>query len=109
MPEADEVLLDALARKVLEGEEPSPGELLGAARERDEAAFGKFWTARTVGTRLASYGINVVRSHGRRRIKASLKDLRRIQLHYNIDLGVDPDADPRGRPSPQRRPQFRDC
>jgi hypothetical protein len=92
VPEADEVLLEVLTEQVRCGNQPTPGNILSTAKERDPATFEK-WVAQTVSRRLKNYGIPTPKkSHGERRYKdVSLQTLLRIQKHYGIDLGI---ADP---------------
>jgi hypothetical protein len=45
VPESDELLLEVLAAAVLKDQSPTSGELLRAARQKDEATF-KLWGRR---------------------------------------------------------------
>jgi hypothetical protein len=100
VPETDEVLLDLLAEAVREFRWPTPGELLRAARERDEVAF-KLWQPATVTRRLKSYGISTPKkTNGERRYRdVTPESLRRVSERYGIDLGF-----PEDRPVPGNRP-----
>jgi hypothetical protein len=88
-PEADEVLLDALAESVRRGEAPTPGELLTRAKDRDPVTFAK-WVPQTVSGRLEAYGVaRPKKSHGVRRYRGvGLAELQRVQRHYGLDLGI---------------------
>lgn len=89
IPEADEVLLEVLADGVKRNHSPTTRELLDAAKQRDEATFGK-WHARTVGTRLKAYGIAYpAKSNGERRYRdVTPAQLLQIQQRYGIELGI---------------------
>jgi hypothetical protein len=89
IPEADEVLLELLTERVLAHEPPTSGELLAAARQRDEATF-KTWQPKTVTTRLKTYGIAVpAKTNGERRYRdVTPARLREIQQRYGVDLGI---------------------
>jgi hypothetical protein len=102
VPEADETLLEILAACVRAGDNPTPGEILTAAKERDPATFDK-WAPQTVSRRLKAYGIAIPKkSHGKRRYRDVTPDtLRRVQLHYGIDLGM---ADAAPHPHPPASP-----
>ncbi len=104
------MLLDILAGFVRTGAKPTPGEILSRAKERDTATFDK-WAAQTVSRKLKAYGIAVPKkSHGERRYRDVTPEvLRRVQLHYGIDLDTG-DALPHPYPlasppiAPQRHP-----
>jgi hypothetical protein len=87
-PEADEVLLEVLKAFIEHNGQPTPGEILERAKERDPGTFDR-WVAQTVSRRLKNYGIAAPKkSHGQRRYRdVTLKSLERIQRHYGIDLG----------------------
>jgi hypothetical protein len=103
VPEADEVLLEVMTELVKCGSQPTPGEILTRAKDRDPATFEK-WAAQTVSRRLKSYGIPTPKKrHGERRYKdVNLPSLLRIQKHYGIDLGI---ADPHREASPPIDPR----
>jgi hypothetical protein len=76
VPEADEVLLELLAEAVRESRPPTPGELLKAAKERDEVTF-KLWQPAGVSRRLKSYGIPTPKkANGERRAAIPGRDAR---------------------------------
>jgi hypothetical protein len=89
VPEADEVLLELLAKAVRDGRHPTPGDLLADARRVDEVAF-KSWPPATVSRTLTSNGIARPRmSNGDRRYRDVSSDiLRRIGERNGIDLGL---------------------
>ncbi|MBM3983581.1 MAG: DUF3631 domain-containing protein, partial [Planctomycetes bacterium] len=89
VPEADETLLELLAARVLAHDPPTSGELLESAKLRDEATF-KNWHAKTVATRLKTYGIAVpTKVNGERRYRdVTPAQLKRIQDRYGIELGM---------------------
>jgi hypothetical protein len=100
VPEFDETLLEILAVFVSSGDKPTPGEILTRAKECDPATFEK-WPAQAVSRRLKAYGIATPRkSHGQRRYRdVTLDQLRRVQDHYGIDLGIAaPQSHPRTSP-----------
>jgi hypothetical protein len=103
VPEADEVLLEVMTEQVRCGNQPTPGEILTRAKERDASTFDK-WIAATVSRRLKAYGIATPKkSHGERRYKnVTLDTLFRIQRHYSIDLGL-------AAPHPREAPPFDPC
>jgi hypothetical protein len=90
IPEADEVLLELLAERIKAHDPPTTGELLASARQRDEVTFGKWWTAKTVGNRLKTYGIPVPAKVGgaRRYRDVTPAQLVQIQQRYGVDLGL---------------------
>jgi hypothetical protein len=88
IPDADETLLEILTEAVRAGRHVSPGDILTTAKDRDLTTFGK-WAPRTVSNRLACYGIKVDKGRQRQYRSVTLADLRRIQAHYGIDLGID--------------------
>lgn len=98
VPEADEVLLEQLASVVKECRSPTPGELLSAAKARDEVTF-RLWQPAGVSRRLKAYGIETPKkSNGERRYRDVAPELlRRIGDRYGIDLGMHD-------PTPQTRP-----
>ncbi len=87
-PEADELLLEVLKDFIQQNGQPTPGEILERAKERDPSMFDR-WIAQTVSRRLKNYGIAAPKkSHGQRRYRdVTLQTLERIQRHYSIDLG----------------------
>jgi hypothetical protein len=89
VPDADEVLLEVMTEFVKCGSQPTPGEILARARDRDASTFDK-WIAATVSRRLKTYGIATPKkSHGERRYKdVTSQAMLRIQKHYGIDLGI---------------------
>lgn len=89
IPEADEVLLEVLADAVRKNTAPTTREVLDAAKQRDEATFGK-WHARTVGTRLKSYGIAYPAKTNRERRYRDVTpaQLLQIQQRCGIELGI---------------------
>ena len=89
VPEADEVLLELLAEAVRGHRELTSGELLTAAKVRDEVTF-KMWHAKTVTARLKSYGIAVPdKLSGVRRYRdVTVAQMRQIQQRYGIELGM---------------------
>ena len=89
-PEADVILLQVLAAKIKEGQVPSASDVLEAARDVEADLFRK-WGAVGVGRRLSQYGIKSRSSGDRRYRDVTLADLRRIELHYGIDLGLGSD------------------
>jgi hypothetical protein len=95
IPEADEMLLELLTEFVRRGQEPTLGEILTKAKERDPTTFER-WIARTVSKRLSNYGIQPpTKSHGERRYKhVTLDALEHIQRHYGIDLGFPVSSSP---------------
>jgi hypothetical protein len=89
IPDADETLLEILTDAIRAGRSPTPGEILITAKDRDLTTFGK-WGPRTVSNRLANYGIKTDKGRQRRYQSVTLADLRRIQAHYGLDLGIEP-------------------
>jgi hypothetical protein len=104
-PEADEVLLEVLKAFVENSGQPTPGEILERAKERDPGTFDR-WVAQTVSRRLKNYGIPAPKkSHGQRRYRdVTLKTLERIQRHYGIDLGFQQADHPQPPASPPVAP-----
>lgn len=90
VPESDEILLEILSGFVRMGDQPTPGEILTRAKERDLATFDK-WAPQTVSRRLKAYGIAFPKkSHGERRYRdVTPNALCRVQRHYGIDLGME--------------------
>jgi hypothetical protein len=102
VPDADETLLEILTEAVQARRQPTPGEILNTAKDRDPTTFGK-WAPRTVSNRLATYGIKTNKGRQRQYRSVTLADLRRIQAHYGIDLGIgqsDPGAASVASPAP---------
>ncbi len=89
VPEADEVLLEILAERLVAFSPPTSGELLTRAKERDECTFGR-WGPRAVTARLRVYGLAPgERSNGERRFPLDALDvLKKIQATYGIQLGL---------------------
>lgn len=89
VPEADEVLLEVLAEAVRDRRELTSGELLSAAKLRDEVTF-RVWHPKTVTARLKSYGIAVpAKVCGVRRYRnVAAAQMRQIQQRYGIELGM---------------------
>ncbi len=89
IPEADEVLLELLAERIRAFDPPTTGELLVAAKQRDEVTF-KLWHAKTVGCRLKNYGIAVPsKANGERRYRdVTPAQLMQIQQRYGVELGM---------------------
>src|SRR5262245_36240932 len=95
VPESDEVLLEVLADAVRDGLAPTSGDLLRAARLKDEPTF-RMWGAKTVSTRLKTYGIPQPPKVGgqRRYMDVTLDKLQEIAERYGIDLGIAAAKDP---------------
>lgn len=93
IPEADEVLLEELAKAMPAGDRPLPSELLGRARQRDEVTF-KGWHPKSGTHRLKNYGLDKPkRAGGERRYKnVPLSKFREIQERYGIDPGIPAEA-----------------
>ena len=98
VPESDEVLLEVLVAAVMDDQFPTSGDLLRAARDKDEATF-KQWGPRTVSTRLKSYGIAQPSKVGgsRRYTDVTLDKLREIENRYGLDLAITPPDAPESR------------
>jgi hypothetical protein len=90
IPEADEALLELLTEAVRDVRTPTSGELLAAAKARDEVTF-KNWHPKTVATRLKNYGILVPKKvNGKRRYRnVTLGQLAEIGKRYGIELGFE--------------------
>ena len=83
----DETLLRLLADAVRQSERPTPGELLDLAKESEPDGF-KRWTAKGVSEHLRRYGLQTIKSHGRKRYAhVTADDLGRVQASYGFDLG----------------------
>ena len=98
-PDIDELLLRLLAGALQEQARPSapsPAEILAKAQQAEPEMFRR-WTARAVSVHLKRYGITVVKAGGQRLYRdVTIPDLRRVQRHYSMDLGLDdiPDTHP---------------
>jgi hypothetical protein len=99
IPDADETLLEILTDAIRAGWSPTPGEILNTAKERDVTTFAK-WIPRTVSNKLANYGIKTDKGRQRRYQSVTLADLRRIQTHYGLDLGLEPTDPGAASPAP---------
>jgi hypothetical protein len=107
IPDVDETLLEILTEEIQASQSPTPGEILSKAQLRDPSTFG-IWVARTVSNRLRTYGIEARKIDRRREYRdTTLADLRRIQNHYAIDLGIAEPSVPSGivpdRPESSRK------
>lgn len=92
-PPHDEILLQVLTERLLQGACPTPGEVLEAAIAREPNLFGK-WSAEAASNHLKRYGITTRKSSGRRIYDPTLlKELLRVQKTYGIDLGLSQNAD----------------
>jgi hypothetical protein len=88
MPDHDETLLKLLALAVARGDRPTPGELLEDARETEPEGF-KRWTAKGVAEHLRRYGLQTLKTDGRKRYAhVTADDLGRLQANYGFDLGI---------------------
>ena len=88
MPEADEGMLESLARLAASNRAPTSGEILDAAKQTDPSPFDG-WTANTVSHRLKNYGIPVPeKTGGKRQYRSVLVQLARVQERYGVDLGI---------------------
>lgn len=88
MPDADETLLRVLAEGVADCQTMTPALVLTKAQGIEPETFRR-WQARTVSVHLSRYGIRAVKSNGVRSYRdLTLDDMRKIQRHYNIDLGI---------------------
>lgn len=86
--DSDAVLLRLVYRAVQNFDHPTPKELLAAAQEAEPTTF-KSWTAKAVSNHLKRYGVNTMKSHGRRLYRNEIGDLERVAKTYGIDLEVD--------------------
>jgi len=85
----DETLLRLLADAVRTGENInlSPSELLDRARQEDSNTFQR-WRPATVGRTLKRYGIQSTPGNRRTYREVTVDSLRRVSLHYGVDLGL---------------------
>lgn len=87
-PDVDETLLRLLTEAVQDFEVPTAGHILMKAQQSEPDVFRR-WTARTVAVHLKRYGLHSIKSNGVRSFRhITLDDLRRVQRHYGIDLGI---------------------
>ena len=108
-PPDDELLLQALARFIQGGTNPTAADILATVQEEDASTF-RNWSPRAVSTHLGRYGIRSRKSHGRHLFSPDESDLLRVQTNYSIPLGFNP-APPTSTPPnappdnvPQRAP-----
>jgi hypothetical protein len=89
VPEADEILLEVLTKKIQNGEKPTTKELLDEAANCDPTTF-KMWHPKTVSARLSSYGIKTPKKlNGKREYRdVTTARLKEIQDRYGVDLGL---------------------
>ena len=92
-PEADELLLRALTRKIKDGECPRASDVLEQARTEEPNLF-KLWTAPAVGKHLRRYGIQTQHSGDRRFRDLTLNKLWEIQRRYGVELGLAEPSNP---------------
>ena len=87
------VILKILKGKRSFGATPTPGEILQDAKEIDPTFF-KNWSAKGIANTMKRYGINTVKSCGRRVYsRVEMEDLRVIQDTYGLELGVEADEE----------------
>ena len=98
-PPDDEMLLQALARFIQGGTNPTAADLLGVVQEEDASTF-RNWSPRAVSVHLGRYGIRSRKSHGRHLFSPEESDLLRVQTNYGIPLGLKP-APPTSTPPNQ--------
>jgi hypothetical protein len=105
-PPDDELLLQALARFIQGGTNPTAADILAAVQEEDASTF-RNWSPRAVSTHLGRYGIRSRKSHGRHLFSPDESDLLRVQTNYSIPLGCNPapPASTPPNPSPDNVPQ----
>ena len=88
MPDCDEILLKALVGMRKMGEQPTAKEVLAKACEDDPKTF-ESWGAKGAATALKRYGIQTVKSQGRRHYgRVSVDALRQVQTTYGFELGL---------------------
>ena len=91
-PDCDEVLLRTLAEVVRAGLSPIAKDVLEKAKETEPQTFAN-WSAKGAANALRRYGVETRKTHGRRSYgHVTLGDLQRVQMTYNMDLGL-PEAE----------------
>ena len=87
-PDYDETLLRLLADAIQDGERPTNGEILERAKVISYDTF-RSWSPKGVTTHLGYYGLRTKKTNGQKRYcDVTLNDLRRIQVSYGVDLGI---------------------
>ena len=89
MPEADEVLLRAVTKALLDGNWPAPHEILETAKKSHSVLFAA-WLPRGVSARLALYCVTATGKSGSRREfrEDAIDALREVQARYGLDLSI---------------------
>jgi hypothetical protein len=90
-PDADGMLIAALAANVRRGQSVGPGQILEQVKSAEPNLF-RTWTAKGVGARLKNYGFLCVKSHGRREYRPSLDEVTKVAGRYGIDIEPDGEA-----------------
>ena len=87
-PETDEIVLTVFTEKINEGGMTSPGEILGECQSREPNLFNRY-SAKGIATLLGRYSFSATKTNGRRAYRhTTVDDLRKVQTHYGVDLGL---------------------